>query len=301
VSAAAQARLVLIGQPQTGKSTFLGAFWALVDSPAERSVREARFSGDRSYIQRLAEQVARGEELERTPLDAEESLAVALEFESDGLVDLVIPDTSGESVRILLERRIWPEGLLAACENATAILVFIHPQRIRLPSRVAVSRRAADRGSEHLGVDPDDGGALDSGVERDAVADRPDVAFQYRHDAATAAELVDLFENLSDFFRGRWPIRVGVIVSAWDTIAGDPKPTPHQWLESRLPAVLATLESNPDAFDFEAFGVSAQGGPLEARGALLAIGEICDRVHAEDRSGRRIALVEPVRWAIWGS
>ena len=47
--------------PQTGKSTFLGALWALVQSPLEQSVSEASFSGDRSYIQRLAEQVARGE------------------------------------------------------------------------------------------------------------------------------------------------------------------------------------------------------------------------------------------------
>ena len=90
-------------------------------------------------------------------------------------------------------------------------------------------------------------------------------------------------------------------MSAWDRVGGDPKPSPYQWMQARLPGFLATFESNRDVADFEVFGVSAQGGALEARAELLARGEICDRVFAEDRSGRRISLVEPVRWAIWGS
>ena len=300
-------RLVFLGLPRTGKSTFLGAFWALVQSPVETAVRETRFGGDRSYVQRLAEQVARGEELDRTALDADEELAVELRFDQGGVAELVVPDTSGEALRVLVERRIWYPRLLEACTEATAILVFVHPDRLRLPARIAVAAGAgagAERGGVgQAGGEANAGGEAGAGGGADVVSFHPDDAIGFRSDdhVCTAAELIDAFENLAELWSRRPPVRVGIVVSAWDRVGGDPKPSPYQWMQARLPGILATLESNRDVADFEVFGVSAQGGALEAREELLARGEVCDRVFAEDRSGRRISLVEPVRWAIWGS
>jgi hypothetical protein len=292
MSEAARPRLVFLGLPRTGKSTFLGAFWALIQSPAETSVREASFSGDRSYVQRLAEQVARGEELDRTALGAGEELSVEVRFEPEGLAQLVIPDTSGESLRVLAERRIWYPRLLEACTNATAILVFINPERLRMPQRIAVAvgggqaepEVAAERMPGEVQFHPGD-----------------PIGFQAQEHACTAAELIDVFENIAELWRDRRSIRVGVVVSAWDRVGGDPRLTPYEWMGARLPGVLGTLESNRDIADFEVFGVSAQGGTLEDRDELLARGEICDRVFAEDRDGRSVSLVDPIRWAIWGS
>ena len=71
MSGPSRPRLAFLGLPRTGKSTFLGALWALVQSPAETSVSETNFSGDRSYVQKLADQVARGEEIDRTDVDAD--------------------------------------------------------------------------------------------------------------------------------------------------------------------------------------------------------------------------------------
>ena len=289
MSELARPRLVFLGLPRTGKSTFLGAFWALVQSPVERAVRESDFSGDRSYVQKLADQVARGVELDRTALDADEELAVGVDFDAAGLADLLIPDTSGESLRVLAERRIWYPRLLDACRNATAILMFVHPDRLRLPTRLVVASAAEP--------------AAAVAEEPAAVEFHPPdaIRFQAHEHACTAAELIDVFENLTELWNERRPIRVGVVISAWDRVGGDPRPSPHQWLAARLPALLSTLESNRDVAEFEVFGVSAQGGSLEHRDELLANGEICDRVFAEDRSGRRISLVEPIRWAIWGT
>lgn len=323
MSEPARPRLAFLGLPRTGKSTFLGAFWALVQSPVETSVRETRFGGDRSYVQRLAEQVARGEELDRTALDADEGLSVALRFDELGVAELVVPDISGEALRVLVERRIWYPRLLDACSEATALLVFVHPDRLRLPVRiaggggvaVAEGGGAADAGDGiavtgggGVAVAGGDGIAAAAGdggvaVARESVSFHPGDPVRFRADdhVCTAAELIDAFENLAELWNGRRPVRVGIIVSAWDRVGGDPKPSPYQWLQARLPGILATLESNRDVADFEVFGVSAQGGPLEAREELLARGEVCDRVFAEDRSGRRISLVDPVRWAIWGS
>ena len=273
--------LAFLGLPRTGKSTFLGALWALVQSPLEPSVQESSFAGDRSYIQRLAAQVARVEEIDRTTVDADEEMAIQLAFESHGVADLRIPDTSGESLRLLVERRAWHPRLLAACEDATGILLFVHPERLRVPAPLSV-----------LGA----GGAAATG---EGVGDG--VPFNLEQHSATAAELIDVFENVTELCNDRWPIRFGVVVSAWDTVDGDPAPNPHEWMRTRLPGVLATMEENPDVARFEVFGVSAQGGSLDDRALLIAKGETCDRVFAVDRSGWAISLVEPVRWAIWGS
>jgi GTPase SAR1 family protein len=280
VSGSSQARLALIGMPRTGKSTYLGTLWSLVQSPLETSVREADRSGDRSYIQRLAVRVARAEELDRTSIDMDDAMAVELAFESFGTAELVIPDTSGEALRTLVEDRAWLPRLASACQEATAIAIFVHPERLRVPQRRALLAVAG----ENLGVEPE---------EPESV-----VSFDPREHASTAAELIDAFENIAELCRERWPIRIALIISAWDLVDGNP--TPYEWLQSRLPGLLATLESNPDIAEFEVFGVSAQGGPLAEREQLLARGEICDRVFASDRDGRAVSVVAPVRWAIFG-
>lgn len=294
----ARPRLVFLGLPQTGKSTLLGAFWALVQSPVETSVHESDFSGDRSYVQKLADRIARGEELDRTALDSDEDLDVAVGFDPGGVANLLIPDTSGESLRVLVERRIWYPRLLAACTEATAILVFVHPERLRVPQRIVV---AAGPQPEPAGAD---GPAVDAGsapAEKIEFHPADAIRFRAQEHACTAAELIDVFENLAELWSDRPPVRVGVVVSAWDRVGGDPKPTPYEWMAARLPGALATLESNRDSAEFEVFGVSAQGGSLDDREELLGKGEICDRVYAEDRRGQRVSLVEPIRWAIWGS
>ena len=287
MSGPARPRLVFLGLPRTGKSTFLGAFWALVQSPAEPAVRETRFGGDRSYVQKLADQVARGDALDRTALDASEELAVEVDFEPGGVADLLIPDTSGESLRVLAEQRIWYPNLLAACTQATAILMFVHPDRLRMPQRIAVTSGGEpapepERSPEHVDFHPPDG-----------------VAFQAQEHTSTAAQLIDVFENLSELWSDRRPIRVGVVVSAWDRVVGEPKPTPYAWLAARLPGTLATLESNRDVADFEVFGVSAQGGDFTAGlPAELAGEDPWDRAYVIAPSGQRDTLAAPIIWLL---
>jgi len=278
MTTASQPRLALIGMPQTGKSTFLGAFWAVVQSPLEPAIREASFAGDRSYIQRLAEQVARGQEIDRTGVDTNEAMEVELEFNGLGRANVLIPDTSGESLRVLVESHVWHSRLREACSQATAVALFVHPARLRVPQRGSLLEVAGAQPADRYG--------------------EPRIPFDVHDHASTAAELIDVFENVTEVCRESWPIRVAVIVSAWDLVDGDP--TPYEWLAARLPGVLSTIEANPELAALEIFGVSAQGGSLDQRDGLLEKGEIFDRVYARDRSGLPVSLIAPVRWAIFG-
>jgi hypothetical protein len=277
-------RLALLGLPRTGKSTFLGAFWALAQSPVDESVAELDFAGDRSYVQRLADHVARGEEIPRTDVDTSEQTHIRLGFDGGGAADLLIPDTSGESLRLLVEGHIWHPRLLEVCEGASAVLLFVHPDRVRVPEPVAAPAGAGP-GAMAWGDEPTD--PVESAVE-------------LRDEMCTAAELIDVFENVAELCRERWPIRLGIVVSAWDEAVGASTATPQEWMQARLPGFLSTVEANPEVAACEVFGVSAQGGSLADRDGLIARGEVADRVFARDRDGRPISLAEPVRWAVWG-
>ena len=169
-------RIVLLGMPRTGKSTYLGALWALVQSHLEPSVSEVSFSGDRAYVQTLADQVARAEEVARTAIDASDQLAVSLRFDPGAAVDLIMPDTSGESLRLLFEERAWYPRLRSVCEEATAILLFVHPERVRVPQPLAVLS-----------------GVAGDAFEEEAPVER--VPFYAREHASTAAELIEVLRE----------------------------------------------------------------------------------------------------------
>ena len=110
-----------------------------------------------------------------------------------------------------------------------------------------------------------------------------------------------MLENVAEVCRSHWPIRLAVVVSAWDAVDGATAETPYMWLQTRLPGLLSTIECNPQIGELGVFGVSAQGGPLSERDDLLARGEIYDRAFARGAEGEPVSLAEPVRWAIWGS
>ena len=49
------ARVGLLGMPQAGKSTYLAALWQLIEEDNDHSLIEVDITGDRSYLQRLGE------------------------------------------------------------------------------------------------------------------------------------------------------------------------------------------------------------------------------------------------------
>lgn len=54
---------------------------------------------------------------------------------------------------------------------------------------------------------------------------------------------------------------LGIVVSAWDLVQkADAKIKPRSWIEKNMPLLRQYLQSNAPSFEFEAFGVSAQGG-----------------------------------------
>lgn len=285
--------VAFLGLPRTGKSTYLGALWQLVQDPAEPTVIERDVTGDRSYLQRLGDKVALGKEIGRTEISSVEGMQLTLGFE-DGDITVHIPDLGGETLRLLVEDRIWHQRLQDTIAVSNAMLLFLHPEEVRLPMTIAM----ADDILSGLKSSPDgDSPAPDNGydTERNTEVELP--KFQ-AESACSVAKCIDALENILMNQRGRWPIRLGIVISAWDTVEGSP--TPESWLKDRAPALYSFAQANNDMIEWSLFGVSAQGGRLPSqRDELLARGNVRDRVFARNASGVAVPVTEPLRWALW--
>ena len=116
--------------------------------------------------------------------------------------------------------------------------------------------------------------------------------------ACTVAQCLDALENILMYQRTRWPIRLVIVISAWDAVDGSP--TPGSWLRDEAPALHSFAKSNSDMVEWNLYGVSAQGGMLPAeRDTLLARGSVRERVYARSAAGEPVPLVEPLRWVLW--
>ena len=287
------ATVAFLGFPRTGKSTYLGALWQLAQDRAEPAVVERHVTGDRSYLQKLGEQVALGTELGRTEVSSGEGMQLTLGFEQ-GDITVDIPDLGGETLRLLVEDRVWHSRLEETIAASNAMLLFLHPEKFRLPTAIETADEILagfESPRSASGAQPADGPDARPRTERELP--------QFENAAAcTVAQCLDALENILWYKRTGWPIRLVIVISAWDTVDGSP--TPAEWLKDRAPALDSFANANTDMVEWSLYGVSAQGGSLPAdRDELLARGRVRERVYARDASGHLVSLAEPLRWVLW--
>src|SRR5687767_4709203 len=56
---------------------------------------------------------------------------------ADDVTELIFPDMSGEAFRHLWEDRQWEEQYDEVARSTTGALMFIHPNRVQHPARIA--------------------------------------------------------------------------------------------------------------------------------------------------------------------
>ena len=286
--------VVLLGLPRTGKSTYLGALWQLAQDPAEPTIVERDVTGDRSYLQKLGDQVARGQEIGRTETSSVEGMRLTLGFEQ-GDIAVHVPDLGGETLRLLVEDRVWHSSLQDTIATSDAILLFLHPEKLKLPMTIAMADEVLSGLQSLQGKDSPES-ANGQNAERRAELELP--KFQAKS-ACTVAKYLDALENILTDQRAQWPIRLAIVISAWDTVDGSQ--TPASWLQVNVPALASFAKANTDMIKWSLYGVSAQGGKLpDRRDELLACGDVRDRAYARNESGAAVPVTEPLRWSLWG-
>lgn len=280
---------LLVGLPATGKTTFLAALWHVVESEEiPDSLRLERLEGDREYLNSIREEWLTYQEVRRTPRGSAELVYMRLEDpQSRATTDLYLPDLAGEIFEEQWIQRRWDAEFAENTAGATGILLFVHPNEVRDPTTI-----------REVAAIP----AVQA-IDEDAEAQQEEVALAWRpEDAPTQVQLVDLLQFLTRELAGSSPIRLAVIISAWDIVLRQLRGvTPDLWINRRLPLLSQFLSTNPDVFETRIYGISAQGGDLKRdRDALLDKDIPAHRIIVQHGEATSHDITGPIRWIMEG-
>lgn len=275
--------ILVVGLPESGKTTFLAALWHLLnDATADVNLALDRLGDqNRRYLNTIySEHWVVFEPVPRTPVSQEYPVDLLLRSRSDKLIRVSMPDVSGELFELYLDQREWPKAYDERVAMADGLVLFVHPDRPNGLTRI-------EDADEVLGlIDPPTEGDEGGGAEQ---TDEPVTL-------PTSVALVELLQLHLDRIARDQLKRISVIVSAWDLVA-DEGLDPGRWLEREMPALAMFLETHQDLFDFKVFGVSAQGGDYGRDGvALRQHLRPADRILVVVGASRSHDITAPVDW-----
>jgi hypothetical protein len=240
----AGSRLLFLGLRGSGKTTFLAALWHLVEAgELPTALVGSELQPDRHYLNRIRDSWLQFEPVGRTSLRSQEVISLVLrDSATKAAIDLSLPDLSGELFRLQWATRKASHFYADLAANAAGLLLFVHAHSVRQSARIAPE-----------------------GIRNGMAAGQPEVvgsSVVWTPDLSpTQVQLVEMLQFVAALRTDPRPIRIVVIISAWDLVT-DPI-VPSAWLESQLPLLSQFLISNQFEVPFRVFGVSAQGGDLE--------------------------------------
>lgn len=248
--------VVMVGLPESGKTTFLAALWhAVNDAGANSTLRFARLrSDDVAYLNEITRVWRSAAKQERTKAEKSHVVSMNLEDAQETEVTLTFPDLSGESFQGMWERRECEQSLSDMLTQATAILFFIHSEGIKDPSWIAdVNELLASVPQSEPAPTPAATAATDPTESKRRARDwEPE-------DAPTQIQVVELLQFLISSPFGKNLHRLAIVLSAWDMVKGEGL-TPDQFLAQAMPLVHQYLDNCAVPYEWKTFGVSAQGG-----------------------------------------
>jgi hypothetical protein len=261
------AQLIVIGLPESGKSTYLGAFYYLLRKAADSRLALRVEPEERDYLQELEDKWLRFQPFRRSTHPGIKPIDLSLKSSNFGELELSIPDISGEGFDRLWENAIWPESVQELASEAGGALIFLNPASLKVPDLIDVS--------------------IEPHGESDPLPWVPEMA-------PTQAIICDLLEAVARERKGGLP-PVAVVVSAWD-IAADLGITPSKWLELQVPLLWQWLCARDG--DFETFGISAQGGDVSTEESRLALAADPDPLNRIRQGPGANELIDPILWLL---
>lgn len=266
---------MMIGLPEAGKTTFLAAFWNVVES-SDCKLSLYKLPAQSEYISAISKKWVNCEPLERTVTGTEKTVELTLTgLDTNELFNLVLPDLSGERFEAHFTERQWDSDYEDLIADSHGILLFVNPNKVEDP--ILISQAAAAGGKDMLM-----GGKESEAIDWDSSL------------APTQVKLVDILQfHANNCIK---PIhKIAVIISAWDSIVTNEK-TPREWMQERLPLLHQFLKANNN-ISYKVFGVSAQGGDIEKnKKALLKITNPIERIIVKDENIVGSDLSSPLTW-----
>lgn len=270
-----ESKLVIIGLPASGKTTFLAAFWHVIEAEEiECRLRLDRYEGDLSYLNEISEAWRSFHKVPRTSQRGDVDVVMFVQDRTSGeQAQIFFPDLAGETFDQQIEARRSRPEFVDGLQDDDGIMLFISAN-VRQDSVTINELNAQLPAEEQPQIVQGTAGqaepAGDTGTSEPA-GDAASIEWQPRHIPAQ----VRIVQILSDLGRAPFaPKRraLAIIISAWDLVASM-QMSPEAWLASHLPLVHQYLQTNAESFDAGIFGLSAQGVRLDDKDAVAQASE----------------------------
>lgn len=278
--------VVIIGLPESGKTTYLAALWHVVTAQDVETLLTLTnpLSGDRTYLNEIAKHWRDAVKQERTLLVGSKTVSMNLKDAAGTALRVTFPDVPGEEYRKMWEERecdpVILEFLLVG-----GVLLFIHADTIKFPTwlldEIAFNERM--------------------GIEHSANESMPWAASM----APTQVQLVDLLQLLRSSPIDIGPRKVAVMLSAWDKTEPEGL-SPEAFLAEKLPLLDQYLRRGADGWDWSVYGVSAQGGDYDSADPKAEKVAEAAELRKRDNASTRVKVVrgnnashdltEPLAW-----
>lgn len=278
--------VVVMGLPESGKTTFLAALWHLVseDEVACKLKYVTLNVGNADHLHKIASLWRDARKQERTSVSGDRLVSMVLRAEEGEPQTVTFPDVAGEAFQQMWERRECDETV-AEWLKAPGVLLFIHADKIVAPRWVVDEKVLA----EALGVERETTQVVDWS---------PGLA-------PTQVQLTDLLQSLQSAPLDVGPRRVAIILSAWDK-AAKLGLTPEAYLERKLPLLSQFLKHGLDPrWEVRTYGVSAQGGeydkeksPSAEAQRLREVDVPSERIKVAYAEAQSHDLTEPLQWLL---
>lgn len=292
VSYGAGGTVLMAGLPQTGKSTFLGALYHVLESGTSQGCKLSVLPSAREHLEGLRERWLRVEREPRTPSVGPiwNTLSLLLEGGREFIVRW--PDLSGEYFDVMVRNRTLDKDVADVLDATTGVMLFVHPDTITQQPRIGDVERLV-QAIGPLNVEE---------AERVLAPQRAE-AQQVSWDPLMVPGQVLVMELLQLLIsRGKTKAfsNVCIIISAWDLVCAA-YPSPLTYMERQLPLLNQFLLANVDRYRFGVFGVSALGGDAERdKERLEAEVDPAERIHAVSADGTEVetGILAPLNWLI---
>lgn len=297
-------KVLVIGLPRAGKTTYLAAFWhLLLSEEVVDSLQMAELQPSREHLNNITALWRQWKKIARTTLPKERVVNINLRIPgSADDYELAVPDASGEAFRRIFETRRCSADFELLASEAEAVMLFIHPSQAIPPQTIDVKVDAladlidsAFDGHDATDAPEDETLGVTEPPKQDEAAEPELLKFTPKY-ATYQSKLVDLLQ-ISRSFRGTKPQKLAVVISAWDLCAVE-KFTPERWLQERLPLLHQYLNTNDDVCSFEIYGISAQGAELKTPGALVDAIRASDRIKVVHNGQESKDLTLPIRYVL---
>lgn len=265
------AHVSIVGLPASGKTTYLAALWHMVREPgADTDLRFTSLNtGNYEHLNTLAKLWRSGKIQQRTQTSGLKTVIMTLGHADGREVAISFPDIPGEDFSDMWEKREVDDSLQKTL-SAPNIVLIVNGDTIKLPGWVAERNAMAN----------------DAGLpitDNEPVDWNPSLS-------PTQVKLVGLLQFLMSQTLDVGPRRIAVLISAWDKVEGE-QLSPDELLSTKLPLLAQYLRSGRDPWDWNVWGISAQGGEYEDPEKDQHFAET-DALRDLDRASDRIKIVQ---------